>query len=53
MMPFEPEMGFTDENGVQVAEAAVEVSEEQEVTDPAKLPEGAGGACRRTHSREC
>ena len=32
MMLFEPEMGFTDENGVQVAEAALEVSEEQEVT---------------------
>ena len=48
MMLFEPEMGFTDENGVQVAEAAVEVSEEQEVTlilqnyqkEPVELAEG-------------
>ena len=48
MMLFEPEMGFTEESGVQVAEAAVEVSEEQQVTlilqnyrkEPVELAEG-------------
>ena len=53
LMLFEPEQAFTDRSGVRVAEAAVELSDEQEVTDPAELSKRSRGTDQRSHSQSC